>query len=167
MRICSYPPISIGACYAAQGTHDCIVLDEAECKLGDFITEGDRLRGIFAALLLKFLLQLSKILSCRTDIIVRPAVSSLMTTLTSDSCGNRVTNAIKSSHPALRLIGFCERRLSSSAPSFKACTSSNMVPASNCPHLYLLSDVLRGTHAPFDFTMASASDKIAANGGDI
>lgn len=49
--------------------------------------------------------------------------------LTSESWGKRVTNAMKSSQPALRLMGLGERSLSTLAPSLSALTSSNMVSA--------------------------------------
>lgn len=55
--------------------------------------------------------------------------------LTSESCGNRVTNAMKSSQPALRLMGLGERWLRTLAPSLSAFTSSNMVPAGKKGHL--------------------------------
>lgn len=49
-------------------------------------------------------------------------------TLTSDSCGKSVTNAMKSSQPALRPIGLVVPRLRTVAPSLSALTSSNIVP---------------------------------------
>ena len=134
VRICSYGPISIDTRCITLPTHDCVVLDETEDEFSNFITERDRFSCVFPSLLFELFLELRKVLSSVLA-LVHGSVDHGMMLLTSDSCGKRVTNAINSSHPALRLMGFGERLLSSSAPSLRACTSSNIVPASDCPHL--------------------------------
>ena len=48
---------------------------------------------------------------------------------TSESWGKRVTKVMKSSQPAFKLIGLEACFLRVSAPSLRALTSSNMVPA--------------------------------------
>lgn len=50
---------------------------------------------------------------------------------TTDSWGNKVTNAINNSQPAFRLIALEDCFLNASAPSLRALTSSNIVPATD------------------------------------
>lgn len=90
--------------------------------------------------------------------------------LTDDSWGKRVTKAIKSSQPAFMLIEFVKRFRNSSAPSFKACTSSNIVPAGgvmNNVKNYTLKYVTMVTNILFDCSISSVSASIAASGFEI
>lgn len=90
--------------------------------------------------------------------------------LTDDSWGKRVTKAIKSSQPAFMLIEFVKRFRNSSAPSFKACTSSNIVPAGgvmNNVKNYTLKYVTMVTNILFDCSISSVSTSIAASGFEI
>lgn len=139
MRVCENLFISIdqhlrGARRCAHRTHDGVVLDEAEGQLGNLVTKGKCLRCIFPPLLLQLLLQLRKVLPVARQLSAGTATRGPKRTLTSDSCGNRVTKAMNNSQPAFRLMGLGDLRFSSSAPSFNAWTSSNIVPASNCRH---------------------------------
>ena len=84
--------------------------------------------------------------------------------LTSDSWGKSVTKAIKSSHPAFRLIGLDACSLRVSAPSLRAFTSSNIVPAGE---LWIRRWILEVKDWPFEFWINSVNDTIAAKGVEI
>lgn len=72
-----------------------------------------------------------------------------MEALTTESCGNNVTKAMNNSQPAFRPIGLEDCFVRSAAPSCKAFTSSNIVPANS------MSDISGGlsSRALLDFEL--------------
>jgi len=86
--------------------------------------------------------------------------------LTSESWGKRETNATNSSHPQFRLIGLGVPSLRALAPSLRALTSSNIVPASR-PCVKAYNHQLGFVDSPFDFSTSSVRARIAAKGVDI
>lgn len=79
-----------------------------------------------------------------------------------------MTKAIKSSQPAVRLIGLAVSFFNSSAPFLSSLTSSNIVPAwrgyNDIRHSYYQK---KGEIMPEEFSKRSERDKMAAKGGDI
>lgn len=117
-----------------------VVPDEPESAFSDLISKRDGFRSIFLAMLNELGLELWETLPIVMNLNVMNARGKTIAerALTSDSWGNSVTNAMNSSHPAFRLIGFGTRFFNTSAPSLSAWTSSNIVPASDwvCEHSF-------------------------------
>lgn len=82
--------------------------------------------GILLTLLHQFSLEISETLDAK---VRREAINQREKDLTSASCVDSVTNAMKSSQPAFRLIEFVSFSFNSRAPSLRVLASSNMVPA--------------------------------------